>query len=101
MGNCIASYFGLCFQGAYALYRIEDHSGGRVATFGAKIDVTSADGAAARAMSATFDEVSGQDHRAVDDAVRAFVELLTQAINRHLPALIVATDAPPHMTEQR
>ena len=99
MGNCIASYFGLCFQGTYALYRIEDRSGGRVATFGAKIDVTSADGAAAMAMSATFDEVSGQDHRAVDDAVRAFVELLMQAINHHLPALIMAPDALPQMTE--
>lgn len=82
-----------------AAWRIEDHFGRRLATNGAKIDVTSADGAAAMAMSATFDEVSGQDHRSVDDAVRAFVELLTQAINRHLPALIVAPDAPPHMTE--
>ncbi len=99
MGNCIASYFGLCSQGAYALYRIEDRSGGRVATYGAKIDVTSADGGATMAMSATFDEVSGQDHCSVDESVRAFAELLTQAINRQLPALIVAPDAPPHMTE--
>lgn len=99
MGNCIASYFGLCFRGTYALYRIEDSSGGRLATYGAKIDVTRADGGATMAMSATFDEVSGQDHRSVDEPVRAFAELLTQAINRQLPALIVASDAPPHMTE--
>jgi len=101
MGNCIESYFGLCLQGTYALYRIEDRSGRRVATYGAKINVTSANGDGAMAMSATFDEVSGQDHCSVDESVRAFAELLTQAINRHLPALILAPDAPPHMTEQR
>jgi len=88
MGNCIAGYVHRCFTGRYVLYRIADHAGTSIATYGAVIDLMAYDDGHQIATGVVMDEVSGRHHAPVDRSVEVFADELTAQIRRHMPCVV-------------
>lgn len=90
MANCIAMHVNRCSAGHYVLYRISDRGGTTIATYGARIDVTTTTDGRRIATSVVMREaVFGHANSPVDHAVAVFAEQLTGQIRLRLPCEVI------------